>query len=249
MCTVVVRFQPSAAWPLLVAAVRDEFLERPWDPPAAHWPAHPSIVGGRDRTAGGTWLAVDPTGPAFAAGLNGERLPPSPDRPSRGALPLIALTGTLPASFEGYDGFHLVRATPSTVDVWSWDGVVLNERSLTPGDHIIVNDGIDTTLDPLVPHFLPLLAGLPEPPLTGESTAQAWGPWVDFLRGDGLALDDPRALIIRHEHGGRHYGSGSLALVALGPAGLRYDFSGTPLHPQWTRILPPDLLDLPDFSR
>src|SRR5689334_19863427 len=100
MCTVLVRLRPGTAWPVLIAAVRDEFLDRPWEPPAAHWPEHPSIVGGRDRTAGGTWLAVDseqsgPTAPGLAALLNGKRLPlpaSGEARPSRGALPLAALT-------------------------------------------------------------------------------------------------------------------------------------------------------------
>src|SRR5689334_2294760 len=102
MCTVLVRLRPGAAWPVLLAAVRDEFLDRPWDPPAAHWPEHPSIVGGRDRTAGGTWLAVDPVGRSLAAILNGKRLPllaSGEARPSRGALPLAALTGARPAQF------------------------------------------------------------------------------------------------------------------------------------------------------
>jgi hypothetical protein len=237
MCTVMIRFRPSSPWPLLVAAVRDEFLERPWDPPAAHWPAHPSIVGGHDRTAGGTWLAVDPSGPAVAAVLNGVRLPVTQDRPSRGGLPLAALTGSLPSSYDGYDGFHLVRGTPSTVEVVSWDGDSMLRRALGPGDHIIVNDGVDATRDPLVPHFLPLLAALPDPPLVDEGTEQAWGGWVPLLRGDGLAVDDPRALIIRHEHEGRVYGSGSLALVGIGTGHVRYDFSSTPMTPAWAAIV------------
>jgi Transport and Golgi organisation 2 len=262
MCTVLLRLRPEAAWPLLVAAVRDEFLDRPWDPPAAHWPVHPSIVGGRDRTAGGTWLAVETTRPAFAAVLNGVRLPPSPLRPSRGALPLAALTDSLPSSFEGYDGFHLVAGTPSTVVVWSWDGVSLVRRELPPGDHIIVNDGVDAASDPLVPHFTPLLTALPAPPLVlGSSsdasdassdaesdsvTEAAWGPWAELLRGDGLALSDPRALLLRKEFdgtepgtepfAGRVYGSSSVALVGLTATGVRYDFSATPLTPAWRRL-------------
>jgi hypothetical protein len=239
MCTVLLRFQPSARWPLLVAAVRDEFLERPWDPPAAHWPANSSIVGGRDRTAGGTWLAVDRAGPGLAAVLNGARLPPSADRPSRGGLPLAALTGSLPGSYDGYDGFHLVTGTPSTVEVLSWDGATAVRRALTPGDHIVVNEGVDTLSDPLVPHFAPLFGALASPTdLTADSTEAAWGAWVEFLRGDGLPVDDPRALIIRHEHEGHLYGTGSLALVALAPHAARYDFSGTPLDPSWTVVSP-----------
>jgi len=239
MCTVLLRLRPGAAWPLLVAAVRDEFLERAWDPPAAHWPDHPSIVGGRDRTAGGTWLAVDPTGPAMAAVLNGVRLPVVEGRPSRGALPLAALEGTLPSSFQGYDGFHLVRGTPSTVEVWSWDGIAVEHAVLAAGDHIIVNQGVDAVSDPLVPHFAPLLSALPDPALgPAQDTSVAWGPWVSLLRGDDLPVEDPRALIIRLEHEGHVYGSGSLALVALSPDGVRYDFSPTPQDPHWSRILP-----------
>lgn len=148
-----------------MAAVRDEFLDRPWDPPAAHWPAYPSLVGGRDRLAGGTWLAVDPTRPAVAAVLNGVRLPPDPTRPSRGTLPLAALTDSLPTSFAGYDGFHLLIGTLSSVVVLSWDGTSLVRHELAPGDHIVVNAGVDAIEDPLVPHFAPLLAALADPPL------------------------------------------------------------------------------------
>jgi hypothetical protein len=247
MCTVFARLRPDAAWPLLIAAVRDEFLHRPWDPPAPHWPAHPSIVGGRDRVGGGTWLAVDTAQPAIAAVLNGVRLPPDPSRPSRGALPLAALTDSLPSSFAGYDGFHLVLGTLSTVIVWSWDGTTVVRRELPPGDHIVVNDGVDATTDPLVPHFAPLLSAVPDPPLAGARTEAAWGAWVELLRGDDLPLDDPRALLLRkefdgtepgtEEFAGRVYGSGSLALVGLAPGRVRYDFTPTPFTPAWHPVV------------
>ncbi|MFD0584066.1 NRDE family protein [Dactylosporangium darangshiense] len=68
MCTVLLRFDPDATWPVLIAAVRDEYLARPWEPPAEHWPGR---FGGRDSTAGGTWLAVDPARPSATALLNG----------------------------------------------------------------------------------------------------------------------------------------------------------------------------------
>ena len=225
---------------MLVGAIRDEFADRPWDPPAAHWPdAWPGLVGGRDRTAGGTWLAVDPSPerPALAALLNGARLPLPDDgvRPTRGTLALEVLaSGHVPSPDEvrPYDGFHLVRATLDRIEVWSWDGEELAHRELPPGDHIVVNLGVDAADDPLVPHFSPLLAALPDPLLiSGDATASAWGPWTDLLQGDGLDGDDPRALIVGREINGRRYASTSAALVALSEQGARYDFTPVPEDP------------------
>jgi hypothetical protein len=239
MCTVLLRYSPGAAWPLLLAAVRDEFLERPWDPPAAHWPAAPDLVGGRDRTAGGTWLAVRADPPAVAALLNGVRLPPleSGPRPTRGSLVLGALRGEDLPDLTDYDGFHLLLGTPTSVTVWSWDGLSLMTREMEPGDHIIVNLGVDASDDPLVPHFAPLLAKTDDPPLTGDSTVDAWDAWVELLRGDGLPGDDPRALIVRREFDGLVYGSGSASLVAIAADQVRYDFTATPADPRWFPVL------------
>ena len=240
MCTVLLRLAPDAPWPVLVAAVRDEFADRAWDPPAAHWTgAWAGLVGGRDATAGGTWLAVDPSPsrPAVAALLNGTRRPPLPHggaRPTRGTLALDVLTGRATLDDEAlvdYDGFHLLVATLDGAEMWSWDGSTLRHRHLEPGNHILVNLGVDVADDPLVPHFAPLLAALPDPLITtGAPTQVAWAPWTDLLRGDGLEPDDPRALIVRREVEGRIYASTSASLVALGRDRVRYDFSGDPTN-------------------
>jgi transport and Golgi organization protein 2 len=253
VCTVLFRFQPGSPWPLQLAAVRDEFVDRAWDPPAAHWAAEaPGVYGGRDRTAGGTWLAVRPDRPAIACLLNGVRLPvPAAGvRPTRGTLPLSALMVGLgakldPDSVREYDGFHLLLGSPDGVVVWSWDGVDVVRREPAPGDHIIVNLGVDTVDDPLVPHFQPLLASAALGAGDG-STMDFWGSWVDLVRGDGLAPDDPRALIVRRqltaqdgtgEFVGRVYGSTSASLVALDGNRVRYDFTATPDAAQWSRVL------------
>jgi len=248
---VLLRLTADAPWPLLLAAVRDEFTDRAWDPPGAHWVASaPALLGGRDRTAGGTWLAVRPDPPAVAAILNGVRLGPLEygARPSRGGLPLAALTSAAPleaTDLAGYDGFHLVMGTADRVEVWSWDGHRLAHQQISPGDHIVVNAGVDTVDDPLVPHFAPLLAATPSPdPRPGLSTADAWDGWVDLLTGDGLAPDDARALIVRREIDvldsastrTRTYGSTSASLIAIGRSGVRYDFTGTPERPTWREI-------------
>ena len=54
MCTVVLLTRPGHPWPLVLAANRDEMLERAWDPPAEYWPDQPGVIAGRDRTGGGT---------------------------------------------------------------------------------------------------------------------------------------------------------------------------------------------------
>jgi Transport and Golgi organisation 2 len=228
MCTVLLRFAPGTRWPVLAGAVRDEFFQRSWDPPAAHWPDFGPLVGGRDRTAGGTWLAVDSRGPRFAALLNGPVRLPLPDdgaRPSRGELPLRILTGDGPPPAARYDSFHLVRAGLDRVEVWSWAGDRLDHRLLPPGDHVIVNDGVDAASDPLVPVSLAALAGARTPnPRPGPPTAEAWGDWVELMTGGDLDPTDPRALLIRREFDGLVYGSTSVTLVALAEEGLRYDF-------------------------
>src|SRR5262245_22378254 len=89
MCTMIVGRDVVAPGSVLVAANRDEDPTRPADPPAVLIEA-PRVVGGRDRRAGGTWLAVREAR-AVVAILNrrdrsGEPAPASPGRRSRGLL-------------------------------------------------------------------------------------------------------------------------------------------------------------------
>lgn len=245
MCTVLLGLDPLAPWPVVLGAVRDEFVERPWDPPAAHWSGPwAGLVGGRDHTAGGTWLAVDPRpeGPAVAAVLNGGRRDPLPDgaaRPTRGELVLRALAGDgVPegAELEPYDRFHLLVATVEGQELWSWDGDRLTHQVLAPGPHIVVNEGLDVQADPLVPHLAPSLAAVVAP----DPGAGDWGDWPVLLTGGGLPGDDERALVVAKEIEGHAYGSTSAALVALGSDGrVRYDFTATPADAaSWVPVLP-----------
>jgi hypothetical protein len=91
MCTVVLLIRPGDAWPLILAANRDEMLERAWDPPGAYWPDRPGIVAGRDRTAGGTWMGVNGEGVVAAVLNRPGGLGPAGGKRSRGELPLLAL--------------------------------------------------------------------------------------------------------------------------------------------------------------
>jgi len=116
MCTVIVLVSPEQ---VLLAANRDERLDRPWDPPAAWWPDRPDVVGGRDRSAGGTWMAINRFG-VIATVLNRPgTLGPAAGKRSRGSLPLMALdhptAATAAAALTRLDaslwrGFNMVLA-------------------------------------------------------------------------------------------------------------------------------------------
>jgi len=97
MCTLIVGRDVIAPGSVLLAANRDEEPGRAADPPGVLREI-PRLVGGRDRRAGGTWLAIR-EGRAVTAVLNrrdasGQPAPPAPGRRSRGALVLdVAAAG------------------------------------------------------------------------------------------------------------------------------------------------------------
>jgi len=116
MCLIVIAWQVHPAFPLVVAANRDEWRDRPAEP-AHFWPDHPELLAGRDLKAGGTWMGITKSG-RFAAVTNFRD--PSDRRnkgPSRGALVSDFLLGVgPPETFLGelaprasqYDGFNLI---------------------------------------------------------------------------------------------------------------------------------------------
>jgi uncharacterized protein with NRDE domain len=88
VCLLIALFQVVPGAPLVVAANRDERLDRPAVAMTVLRASGPRILGGRDELAGGTWLAVNEHG--LVAGLTNQ---PSasgrdPDKRSRGELPL-----------------------------------------------------------------------------------------------------------------------------------------------------------------
>ncbi|MCG5214948.1 NRDE family protein [Streptosporangium sp. KLBMP 9127] len=240
MCTVIVSFDPDADVPLVLAGVRDEFTDRPWEPPAAYWPG---LLGGRDLRAGGTWLAVDPANRRVAALLNGRGvLAHENTRRSRGDLPLRAVAADdLPAvELDRYDPFHLVLAGLGGVRLWHWDGTRLTTDKPAPGTHMIVNSGwAQGGENARVAHFRPRFDSAVRPAgRLGEEPY--WGEWATLAAGCGLGFDDPRALVVRQAlPDGRTWGTSSVTLLALSAEGVRYDFSAVPADPgAFTRILP-----------
>jgi len=214
--------------PLLLAGIRDELTARPWQPPARHWPGSP-LIGGRDEQAGGTWLAVHPGIPRVSCVLNGRGPLAGPEhRLSRGELPLLAAEGGVPGDLTAYDPFHLVTADMHAASVLSWNGEQATHLDLQPGTHVITNVGLDPN-DPKAAYFAPRFATRRPPAQADMSISDAWEPWLTLIGGDGLPAADPRAIRASKQlPDGRLWGTTSISLVALSPAGLRYDFQPVP---------------------
>lgn len=112
MCLIGIARNASAKFPIVIAANRDEFYDRPTRP-AAVWDDDERIVGGRDLRAGGSWLALRQGG-RFAAVTN-VRGAEREGGPSRGGLVADFVRGDQPpmeyaSSICGgeYAGFHLI---------------------------------------------------------------------------------------------------------------------------------------------
>ena len=247
MCTVVLSFAPGDRVPLLLLGARDELTDRPWLPPARHWPGSP-LLGGLDKQAGGTWLAVHPGIPRVACLLNGRGAQADPARRrSRGELPLRTAAdgaGVLkeladdPAGLAAYDPFHLVCADLDAVRLLSWDGERPAARDLGPGTHLLTNAGhaypvapgalvapAAPVTEPKAAHFGPKFSAARPSGDPALPVAEAWGDWLTLAAGDGLDPGDPRAIVARRIlPDGRVWGTTSLSLVALAADGLRYDF-------------------------
>ncbi len=85
MCLILFAWKMHQNFPLVLAANRDEFYERP-SAPAAFWEDAPDLLAGRDLRDGGTWLGITRGG--RVAALTNYRDPTSlkTEAPSRGML-------------------------------------------------------------------------------------------------------------------------------------------------------------------
>jgi hypothetical protein len=91
MCTLVLSRRPGTAWPLLLAANRDELADRPARPPGRHWPDRAEVVAGLDLEAGGSWLGINDHGVVAGVLNRPGTLGPAAGKRSRGELVLEAL--------------------------------------------------------------------------------------------------------------------------------------------------------------
>lgn len=223
MCTVILLRRPGHAWPLILAANRDEKLARPWDAPAAHWPDRPALVGGRDREAGGTWMAM--RGGVVAAVLNRPgSLGPAPGKRSRGELPLLALEAEdaagAAARIAGLDAgqwrpFNMVIADARHAVFLRGLGTGAPEAvPLAEGITMVTAHDPNDLASPRTARHLPRFRAAPPP-----APPDGWAGWEALLADDTVgAVGLAEALNVPPTQG---FGTVASSLVALGAAGAR----------------------------
>jgi len=147
MCLILVAWRKHPAYPLVVAANRDEFHARP-AAAAAFWKDQPGILAGRDLQANGTWLGVSRSG-RFASVTNyrGAHDPNAVE--SRGALVTrFLLQENTPKDFISaiqlpkYSGFNLMLADRDKL--WWVSNRGNGPKRLDPGYYALGNLLLDS---------------------------------------------------------------------------------------------------------
>jgi hypothetical protein len=223
MCSVILLRRPGHAFPLLLAANRDERLDRPWAPPARHWPDQPEVRGGLDELAGGTWLALNDGGHVAAILNRAGTLGPAAGKRSRGELPLqamdhadaaeaaAALAAIDPAA---YRPFNLVLADDRDAFVLTHtDGAgrtPVRVHRAGEGFTMVTAREPDDPASPRIRLHKPRFAAAPVP----DPTTQDWAAWEALLESRETApgAGPEGALFIETETG---FGTSSSALIAL----------------------------------
>ena len=164
MCLIVVARHVHPRFPLVVAANRDEVFERdaagldrwseaqfaegigatlPSSTNGAPQPMTPEgLVAGRDRNAGGTWLAVA-AGGRFSAVTNVRDASAPPMALSRGRLPLLGVAGEMPADLAPYGPANVLWGDADRL-MWASNRGEPGPREVGEGVHSLSNASLDT---------------------------------------------------------------------------------------------------------
>ncbi|MEL6133757.1 MAG: NRDE family protein [Bacteroidota bacterium] len=150
MCLILFAYKVSAKYPLVLAANRDEFYNRPTA--RMDWWERKELLAGKDLKGGGTWLGLTQTG-KFASLTNyREGAQNDPDAPTRGTLALDYLQNQedveahfakiAPKAFM-YNGFNLLLGELENLYYYSnRDRTGLNR--VEPGIHGLSNHLMNT---------------------------------------------------------------------------------------------------------
>ena len=153
MCLVALALDQDRRFPLVVAANRDEYFNRPaarlaWWTPAS---GGPPILSGRDLEAGGTWMGL--TAQGRLALLTNVRDPKrnEPGAPSRGSIVPAWLAAHervdrfwMRTALSGYNGFNLIAADFHLGECYWASNSGAHPQRLERGVYGLSNAALDT---------------------------------------------------------------------------------------------------------
>ncbi len=218
MCTLVILRRPGHRWPLLIAANRDEMLDRPWRNPARHWPDRAGVVAGRDMLAGGSWLGLNDEGVVAGVLNRVGSLGTAPDKRSRGELVLEALdhadaaeAATALADLDGraYRPFNLIVADANEAFWLRHDGGRPVFMEIPEGLSMFTAHERNDAASPRIRTHLPAFEAAPPP----EPARGLWQSWETLLARKAEAGAESQAAMCVAPAGG--FGTVNASLIAL----------------------------------
>jgi len=240
MCTLAIYFRVFPDYPVVVAANRDEYLDRAALPPTVLGD-RPRIIGGKDLRASGTWLGINEHG--LVAGLLNRRLaesgPNDANLRSRGLLCLDALRhSSAPAAAHflatqharDYNAFNLLLASREAAFVAYNRGGEIEIVELTPGMHLLTNADVNDFECPKISVSYDRFAALARDSRDANDPA-AMRQALARLLADHTTQLDPRSGVFNsiclHLEG---YGTRSSSLIFLGakPGQVEHFFAEGP---------------------
>lgn len=199
MCLIALALDQHPRFPLVIAANRDEFFDRPaaaldwWQPTQESAP----ILAGRDLQAGGTWLGLNTRG-RMAMLTNVRDLPRyRASAPSRGAIVPSWLAGHAAAdgfwrdtNLCGHNPFNLL-AGDVTRGAWWWaDDRSTAPQRLGPGLYGLSNAALDTPWPKVVQLKAAVGAALDAARATSELESLLFAALADRRGAPDHALPD-----------------------------------------------------------
>ena len=241
MCTLIVLHRCFLEAPLVLAANRDEYLDRPAEKPALRQSGKRGVLAPRDLRAGGTWLGLNDAG-VFAALTNRPCQSPDASRRSRGLVVLEALGAASAAeAIEAMESLPERAYNPFNFFVSDGAGAfaaTCQERfsvtELEPGPHVIGNVDPD---DRSVPKIEGLLVRAERIAECGAD--EALDGLAEVCRShEGNGVRGPLDDTCIHAGG---YGTRSSTLIRFGPDASQNEFrhaEGAPCQTEYENLTP-----------
>jgi uncharacterized protein with NRDE domain len=246
MCTLAIYFRVAPEWPVIIAANRDEFLERPALDPTVLID-DPGVIGGKDLRAGGTWLGISEHG--LVCGLLNRRADEggNPMARSRGLLCLDALrrsTAAEAACFAAaedgasYNPFNLLIASREAAFVAYNRGREIELVELMPGLHLLSNQDVDDFECPKISRSYGRFAALGDRAEFRRDPIAMRAELGRLLADHSAELDPrtgrPASLCVHLEN----YGTRSSSMIFIGREAGRVEHFFAPGAPCQTAYMP-----------